>query len=160
AVGGGRSLVEDERRPVAGRLALLLEEALVLPGREELALQRVHALLGIERRIRHQLPRARTPRTSVASAGSAARATTMMRHPAARSSASEGQDMSGNRGPAASSFGPTSGLSPRKLMWSASSTRSPASHSGCMPPQALLTINVPAPSARSTRTGQVTCARV
>src|SRR6266550_2498887 len=35
--------------------------------------------------------------------------------------------MSGNRGPAASSFGPTSGLSPRKLMWSASSTRSPAS---------------------------------
>ena len=53
--------------------------------------------------------------------------------------------MSGNRGPRRSSLAPTSGLSPSRLMWSLSSTRSPGPQSGFMPPQALDTTSVRAP---------------
>ncbi len=54
-------------------------------------------------------------------------------------------------------FGPASGLSPSRLMWSEMRTRSPVDQSGCMPPETLETISVFAPSARSTRTGNATC---
>src|SRR5256886_12282620 len=78
----------------------------------------------------------------------------------ARSGSSYGCDMSGKRRPSVSSFGPTSGLSPSRLMWSAMSIRSPGFHSGCMPPQAFETTRMPAPSRRSTRTGSAICWRV
>ena len=44
--------------------------------------------------------------------------------------------------PSRSSFGPTSGLSPSRLMWSAMSIRSPGAHSGCIPPHAFDTTSV------------------
>ena len=56
------------------------------------------------------------------------------------SAASYGADMSGKRGPNRSSWGPMSGLSPSRLMWSERRTRSPGPQSGCMPPQAFETI--------------------
>ena len=68
--------------------------------------------------------------------------------------------MSGKRGPRASSLGPISGLVPEKLMWSRMIMRSPAWKSRLMPPAALVTISVLAPSAASTRTGKATCAAV
>src|SRR5205085_3274285 len=194
-IGRGRSLVKHERRAVPGGFLRLLKQALVLPGREQLLLQRVRRELGIEQPVDHQLRRSSTPRTSAASRGSAPRATAMIcstdvgvsasgRHwsvmidtpstrtprctaaitsgtvlmpttsaPSARSMrysarvsrlgpvtatytpsrrvrprsratarararrpASYGSDMSGNRGPSRSSLGPTSGLSPSRLM--------------------------------------------
>src|SRR5207245_10213587 len=194
-VGRRRSFVEHERRPVAGGLLGLLEQAPVLPGREELLFQRVGRELGIEERVGHQLRRSSTPPTTVASAGSAARATAMIcstdagasasgRHwsvmietpstlipvctavmtsgtvlipttsaprarsirysarvsrfgpvtatytpsrrlmprpsatarPSARRPATYASDMSGNRGPTRSSFGPTRGFAPKRLM--------------------------------------------
>ena len=68
-------------------------------------------------------------------------------HVFARSVSSYGSDMSGKRGPSVSSFTPTRGLSPSRLMWSESSIRSPGRHRGCIPPHALETISVPAPRA-------------
>src|SRR5437899_4391952 len=55
AVGGGGTLKEDERRPIPGRVAHAREEPLVLPGREQLFLERVDRLRQIGRRIRHRL---------------------------------------------------------------------------------------------------------
>ena len=46
--------------------------------------------------------------------------------------------MSGNRGPRESSFGPTSGFDPCRLMWSEISTRPPRSSVRLMPPAALV----------------------
>ena len=85
------------------------------------------------------------------------RSSSATRRASARSRSSYGCDMSGKRGPSVSSFGPTSGLSPSRLMWSAMSIRSPGLHSGCMPPQAFETTRIPAPSRRSTRTGSAIC---
>ena len=109
-----------------------------------------HAVLGARLEVRarngdvHALAQ-RDPRSRATSRASA------------RNASSYGADMSGKRGPSASSFGPMSGLSPSRLMWSAMSIRSPGVHAGCMPPHALDTTSVCAPSARSTRTGNVTC---
>src|SRR6185437_5469069 len=77
-VGRRRLLVEHERRTVAGGVLRLLEQALVLPRREELLLQRVGRELGIEERVGDQLRRSSTPPTNAVSAGSAARATAMI----------------------------------------------------------------------------------
>ena len=74
-----------------------------------------------------------------------ARARARPRGPARAAPGSYGADMSGNRGPSRSSFGPTSGLSPSRLMWSLSSTRSPGAQSGFIPPQAFDTTSVRAP---------------
>ena len=65
--------------------------------------------------------------------------------------------MSGNRSPSRSSFGPISGLSPIRLMWSSMTMMSPLAYCGFIPPQALLTISVSHPRAFITRTGKVTC---
>ena len=46
----------------------------------------------------------------------------------------------GSASPRRSSFGPMSGLSPSRLMWSSMTMRSPLAYCGFMPPQALLTI--------------------
>src|SRR5207245_10348721 len=55
-----------------------LEQALVLPRREQLLLERVGRELGVELRVGHQLRRSSTPPTKSVSAGSAARATAMI----------------------------------------------------------------------------------
>src|SRR2546430_8540190 len=78
AVGRGRPFEEHERRPVAHRLPRLLEQPLVLPGREQLLLERVGRELGIDDRVRHQLRRSSTPRISAVSRGSEERATAMI----------------------------------------------------------------------------------
>ena len=63
------------------------------------------------------------------------------------SSWSYGSLISGKRRPSRSSFLPTRGLSPIKLMWSSMSIMSPLSHCGFMPPDALLTISTSHPKA-------------
>src|SRR5207245_21583 len=88
AVRGGRALVEHEGRAVAHRLLGSLEQALVLPRREELALQRVARERGVERWVAHQFNRSSTPRISAVSRGSAARATAMICSTEAGASAS------------------------------------------------------------------------
>src|SRR5438094_255771 len=77
AVRGGGPFEKDEGRPVAHRLARLLEQPLVLPRGEQLLLEPVDRKLGIEDRI-HQLSRSSTPRISAVSRGSAPRATAMI----------------------------------------------------------------------------------
>ncbi len=56
--------------------------------------------------------------------------------------------MSGNRGPNRSSFGPTSGLLPIRLMWSSISISVPGLKSRLMPPAALVSIRVFTPTRR------------
>ena len=58
AVGRGRSLVEHEGRAVAHRVLRAREQPLVLPGREQLLLERVRRELRVERRVGHQFKRA------------------------------------------------------------------------------------------------------
>src|SRR5207249_940924 len=72
AVRRGRPFEEDERRPVAHRLARPLEQPLVFPRGKQLLLERVRRELWIEDRI-HQWGRSSTPRISAPSRGSAAR---------------------------------------------------------------------------------------
>src|SRR2546422_8613038 len=55
SIGRRRALVKHERRSVAGGFLRLLEQALVLPRREELLLQLVGRKLGVEQRVGHQL---------------------------------------------------------------------------------------------------------
>ncbi len=75
AVRRGGALEEDEGRVVARRLLDAREQPLVLPGREELFLQRIRRKGGIENGVRHQFKRSSTPRISPVSLGSAPRAT-------------------------------------------------------------------------------------
>ena len=60
--------------------------------------------------------------------------------------------MSGKRGPSESSFGPTSGFEPCRLMWSEISTSPPRSSVRSMPPAALVKTMDRTPSEPSTRT--------
>jgi hypothetical protein len=53
AVGGGRPLKEDERRSVTRRFLHAREQPLVLPRREQLALERVGTLGDRKRGVRH-----------------------------------------------------------------------------------------------------------
>ncbi len=92
----------------------------------------------------------------------AARATTATsRRATARacsiSSGSYGRHISGNRGPSASSFGPTSGLPGNRLMWSSMTIMSPQAYAGFIPPQAFDTMSTSAPRAFIARTGNVIC---
>ena len=59
--------------------------------------------------------------------------------------------MSGNRGPNRSSFGPTSGLVPTRLMWSSMTIRAPWANDVLMPPAAFVSISVFTPSAAHAR---------
>ena len=50
--------------------------------------------------------------------------------------------MSGNRTPKRSSFGPTSGLLPMKLMWSSITIKVPGDNDVLMPPAALVSTSI------------------
>ena len=78
AIRGRRSLKEDERRTVARGVADAGEQPLVFPRREQMFFQLVDRLGQVGRRIRHQVRRSSTPRTTAASFGSAPRATAMI----------------------------------------------------------------------------------
>ena len=66
--------------------------------------------------------------------------------------------MSGKRGPKRSSFGPTSGLVPTRLMWSSMTMRAPCENDVLMPPAALVSNSVFTPSAATTRVANTTFA--
>src|SRR5205085_4370970 len=83
---------EYESRPVGMRVERLLEEALILPAREQLALDVISGTIGRERLVSRgggrSHTRSSTPRTSAVRFGSALFATAMMRSTVAGSSAS------------------------------------------------------------------------
>ncbi len=66
--------------------------------------------------------------------------------------------MSGKRAPKRSSFGPTSGLAPIRLMWSLISISAPWAKLVLMPPAALVRISTLTPSRPSTRVAKVATA--
>ncbi len=66
--------------------------------------------------------------------------------------------MSGKRGPKRSSFGPTSGLVPIRLMWSSITISAPCENDVLMPPAALVRISVFTPSGPMTRVANTTFA--
>ncbi len=76
---------------------------------------------------------------------------------AARNSGSYAFVMSGKRVPSESSFGPSSGESFIRLMWSLITIKSPAANDGSRPPAAFVTSTDDTPSRDITRAPCTTC---